>query len=220
MKRLLIAALLAPSAFGQFALYQVDGNVEHPVAAVLDLGSVYPAESATARFRIRNVSTSPAALTLLAVRGTSFGLTGAPALPVALAPQQAIDFAVVFQDTTAASYSAALDADGIAVLLTASVLPRLTFQVGAAALGPAGLDFGTVQTGASGSRRVTVTNLTGLTIPLPGIAAAGDAFSIVPPPPAGRPFSRQTACHSTCCSNRRVWGRGRGRSRSATVRIR
>jgi hypothetical protein len=185
MKCLLLAAMLVPAAFAQFALYQVDGNVEHPVGAVLDLGSVYPTELAAAHFRIRNVSTAPATLTLLAVQGTSFGLSGAPALPAGLAPQQAVEFAVAFQGTTVASYSAALDADGIAVLLTASVLPRLTFQVGAATLSAGGLDFGSVPTGASGSRRVTVTNLTGLTLALPGIAAAGEGFSIPQLPPSG-----------------------------------
>ena len=41
--------------------------------------------------------TAPAALTLLAVGGTGFELSGAPALPAGLAPQQSFDFAVVFQ---------------------------------------------------------------------------------------------------------------------------
>ena len=43
MRWLCVLAFAAPAAFGQFSLYQVDGNGEHPVSAVLQMGEVGPA---------------------------------------------------------------------------------------------------------------------------------------------------------------------------------
>ncbi len=182
---LALLAALAPAAFGQFTLYQVDGNVEHPAPAVFDVGSVYPNETASARFRLRNTSASPAALSLLAVRGSGFSLSGAPALPFGLASQQAIDFSVLFQAKSVGSYSAALDSEGIAVILTAAVLPGLTYQVDGAPLGPAGANFGTIETGASMARHFTATNLTALPLPVPPVSAGPRGFSVPAPVSSG-----------------------------------
>ena len=55
-------------------------------------------------------------------------------MPVGLASQQAIEFSVVFRANTVGTYSAALDSEGIAVILTATVIPSLTFQVDGATL--------------------------------------------------------------------------------------
>jgi hypothetical protein len=183
-----LAALAAPVAFGQFSLYQVDGNVEHPVAAVLQLGEVGPEETATAQFRIRNTSSAPAALSLLAVRGTGFALAGAPATPVGLTSQQAIDFSVVFRANAVGTYSAALDSEGIAVILTATVIPSLTFQVDGATLSSAGLNFGTVEVDTPVSRRVTVRNLTSLPFIVPPISTQGAGFTLGPASPSGALF--------------------------------
>ncbi len=189
---LLLAACLAPPAFAQFSLYVVNGNVEEPAPVSLDLGQVYPTESAAALFRIRNTSSAAAPLNLLAVNGTGFALSGAPPLPDGLNPQQSIDFTVVFQAGTPGTYSASLDTEGASVLLTATVLPRLTYQVvtaaGAQTLGSAPIDFGPVQAGSSALLHFTVTNLTGLVLAAPGIAVQGSAFSMPQPPPAGVVF--------------------------------
>jgi hypothetical protein len=62
---LLLAALAVPAAYGQFDLFVVNGNVEHPVPAAYDLGSLYAGESESAHFRLRNTSTSPASVVSL-----------------------------------------------------------------------------------------------------------------------------------------------------------
>lgn len=192
LRRLVLAACLAPPAAAQFNLYLVDGNVERPAPAVFDLGAVYPTESASARFRIRNTSPAAAPLSLLAVKGSGFSLTGLPVLPVGLLPQQALEFSVVFQAGVAGSYSASLDTEGTSVLLTAVVLPSLTFQVqtltGAQTVGAAPVDFGSVQLGGSVRRHFVVTNFTGLVLQAPGIAVQGDGFALAGQPPSGVVF--------------------------------
>ncbi len=181
----MFTAVVAPQAFGQFELYQVDRNVEHPVGAVLQLGAVGPAETATAQFRIRNVTTSPAALSFLAVRGTGFALAAPPVLPAGLASQQAVEFTVTFQANAVGTYSAALDSEGIAVILTATVVPSLTFQSEGATLSAAGLNFGRVEAGSTASQRITVTNLTALPLLAPIISIQGAGFVAASPPPSG-----------------------------------
>ena len=93
-----------------------------------DFGSLYAGESASAHFRLRNTSGAPATLSVLAVAGVGFTLTS-PSLPVGLAPQGAVDLSVTFRATDTGAYSASLHSEGIAILLTATVAPRLTYRV-------------------------------------------------------------------------------------------
>jgi hypothetical protein len=185
----ILGALFCAPAFGQFALYVVDGNVEHPAPAVLDLGSLYPTETASARFRLRNISNAPAAVSLLKINGTGFSLSGAPKLPAGLTPQQAIEFVVVFQSAAPAGYSASLDTEGTSVLMTATVLARLTCQldtgVGLKTLDATGVSFGTVDAGTSATRHFVISNMTGLVLPVPGIAVQGAGFALAAFPPSG-----------------------------------
>jgi hypothetical protein len=189
---LVLAAFTAPGAWAQFSLYLVNGNVELPVPAVLDLGGVYPTETSAARFRIRNTSAAAAPLSLLAVRGTGFALNGLPVLPVGLAPQQALDFSVAFQATGVGSYSASLDTEGTSVLLTASVGAGLTAAVetasGQQTLGAAALDFGSTQVGGAVTRHFVLSNLTGYVLQAGGIAVQGDGFAAAGTVPAGMVF--------------------------------
>jgi hypothetical protein len=184
--RLLFAAALAvPASFAQFEIYQVQGNAELAVPALYELGSFHPGESGAARFRIRNTSSAPAALSVLAVHGSGFSLSGAPALPAGLAPQQAIEFQVVFQSTTPGAYSASLDSEGFSVLLTATVVQSLTYAVDSQMLGAAPVDFGSIELGSSVTRRFTIQNQTGVELAVPAITVAGGGFSLTGTPPSG-----------------------------------
>jgi hypothetical protein len=192
LRVLVLAVWAAPGAWAQFSLYLVNGNVELPAPAVLDTGSVYPAETASARFRLRNTSAAAATVSLLAVRGTGFALNGLPVLPVGLAPQQALDFSVAFQATGVGSYSASLDTEGTSVLLTAAVARGLTVTVqtasGPQSPGAAGVDFGSVQLGGSAVRHFVVSNLTTFVLQAPGIAVQGGGFALAGAAPAGAVF--------------------------------
>jgi hypothetical protein len=173
MRTLILLAALAPVAFGQLALYQVDTDAERSVGAVFDMGTAFPAETRTARFRMRNFSMEAVAISTLGVHGTGFELTAAPKLPIGLPPQEAFEFSVMFQATPTATYSATLETSGLSVLLTAAVAPGVTPSIGAA-----GLAFGTVEAGTPVTKRVSIANLTGWELPLPALTVSGEAFTI------------------------------------------
>jgi hypothetical protein len=180
MRVIILYAVLAHAAFGQFALTRVVGEEERAAGAVVDVGDAYPSETIAARFRLRNGGTTPAAVTTLSIHGDGFVLTGIPKLPVGLAAGESFDFSIVFQGTTVASYSATFGADGVSTLITATVLPGLTSSVGAA-----GIAFGTLEAGRSATRRATVSNLTGYPMPAPTVSVSGEAFASGGLPGAG-----------------------------------
>jgi hypothetical protein len=185
---LLLAAQAVPAAYGQFDLFVVDGKGEHAVPTSYDLGSLYAGESASAHFRLRNTSSAPATVTVLQVAGAGFTLT-APTPPLALAPQAAVDFNVTFSAADTGAYSAALRSDGISALLTATVLPRLTYLVDTGAglqpLAPAGVDFGTALRGATVVRHFLIQNRTSLILTVPAIAIPAGDFSLPTGVPSG-----------------------------------
>src|SRR5207248_8214241 len=83
------------------------------------------------------------------------------------------------------TYSAALDSEGIALILTATVVPSLTFQVDGATLSAAGLSFGKVEVATAVSRRLSVTNLTSLPLIVPPMTTTGAGFTLSAARPGG-----------------------------------
>jgi hypothetical protein len=184
---LLLALLLAPAAQAQFNLFVVQGSTEVAAPAVYDFGSLYAGETGSAHFRLRNTSNAAAAVDVLAVAGAGFTLT-APALPVGLAPQATVDFTVAFQAANTGSYSASLHSDGIAILLTATVAPRLTYGIvpGSATAFPGPVDFGSVVRGTSAGRLITIQNNTALVLTIPAISVQGADFALLGAAPSGQ----------------------------------
>jgi hypothetical protein len=185
---LLLAFLMAPAAHAQFNLFLVEGSTERAAPAVYDFGSLYSGESASAHFRVRNVSTAPATLTVLEVAGVGFTLTS-PTLPAGLAPQGAIDLTVVFGAANTGAYSASLHSDGIAILLTATLAPRLTYRLdvpGTAFPGP--VDFASVVAGFGAQRGITFRNETSLVLTVPSIFVQGTDFALLAAAPSGQPL--------------------------------
>src|SRR5450759_546071 len=184
---LLLAVVLAPAAHAQFNLFLVEGNTERTAPAVYDFGSLYGDETASAHFRLRNTASAPATWNALVVAGVGFTLTS-PALPVGLAPQGAIDLSVVFRATETGAYSAALRSEGIAILLTATVAPRLPYRVvpGSGTVFPGTLDFGSVVRGAGAQRRITIRNETPLVLTIPAISVQGADFALLGTTPSGQ----------------------------------
>ena len=182
----LLSLFLAPAAHAQFNLLLVNGSTEKPAPAVYDFGSLYAGETASANFRVRNTSSAPATLTTLAVAGVGFTLTS-PTLPVGLAPQGAVDLTVVFGTINTGAYSASLHADGIAILLTATLAPRLTYRTDApGTVFPGPVDFGSVVTGSGAARGITFRNETSLVLTVPSIAVQGTDFSLQAAAPSGQ----------------------------------
>uniref|UniRef100_Q029I0 Abnormal spindle-like microcephaly-associated protein ASH domain-containing protein n=1 Tax=Solibacter usitatus (strain Ellin6076) TaxID=234267 RepID=Q029I0_SOLUE len=186
-RSLTVAALFfaaVSSSFGQVVLVLPDGA---PAPGLYDLGAVDSGQIATARFRLRNTSAGAATVSSLSVAGVGFGVN-APSTPFGIPALDAVDFTINFQATGAGSYSAALRADGIAILLTASVLPSLTYRADGAngLVLLTGLDFGAVVRGTAAQRRVTVRNETSVILNIPAISVQGEGFTLA----AGAPFGQ------------------------------
>jgi hypothetical protein len=183
----LLLAACAPAALAQFQLSYVSAFGVQQVPPVLDFGEVNAGEALTVSFSLQNVSSAPATLNALALAGAGFTLP-VPTLPVTLVPQGTFDFSATFQAAAPGSYSAVLRATGISVLLTATVLPALAYQVITAA-GPqplnGSLDFGTVTLGSSAVLRFSILNQNSQPLLIPIIAVAGADFSLSGASPSG-----------------------------------
>jgi hypothetical protein len=175
----LLLMTLSPAAHAQFQLLLVNGTVEMQVPPLCDFGTAVPDSPLLTQFRVRNVSTAPASLYALSLAGSGFTLPSAPALPQTLDPQAALDFTVQFQADAAGSYSAGLTLPGISVILTATVVPALTYR----ATSP--IDFGSVERGSSAVIHVAVENHATLALTVPPLVVFGQGFSLDAPSPAG-----------------------------------
>lgn len=192
LRRALLLALAAVApAWGQFALYLVNGNMEQPVSNAYSIGSVAPGSSVATPFRIRNISTATATLGFLTVSGAGFSLSSvnAPALPAALASQQSVDFTVVFQSAGTGMYSAALDSVAISVILTATVPVELTCQwetsSGPQPLAAAPVSFGSVPIGSVATEEIVMLNQTSVNLIAPGPLISGAGFALSGSSPGG-----------------------------------
>ncbi len=181
----MLPCLLAPAAHAQFEFLSVEGSTERAVPPICDFGTQYTGESATTHFRLRNTSAAAATLTVLTVAGAGFTMLP-PSLPVALAPQASTDFSVVFRAGDPGTYSASLQANGIAVLLTAAVAPRLTYRVDTGVPFPGPLDFGSHGAGATVQRRIAIQNDTNLPLSVPAISVNGADFALCGTAPSGQ----------------------------------
>jgi hypothetical protein len=183
----MLAVLFAPAAYAQFGFFVVEGTTERTAPAVYDFGSIYAGESTSAHFRLRNTSSATATLNSLRVAGVGFTLIS-PSLPQAVAPQGTVDLSIVFRADETGAYSASLNSEGIAVLLTATVAPRLTYRVdpGSGTVFPGPLDFGSVVAGQSSERRIIILNETALLLTVPAISLQGADFVLRETAPSGQ----------------------------------
>jgi hypothetical protein len=191
MRRALLLALAACPAWGQFELYLVNGNVAQPVVRSYDFGSVAPGTSLGVAFEITNVSSASATLNLLTVTGAGFSVAtaNAPQLPAFLAPQQSVQFTVVFQASGTGNFSATLNSVGIAVTLTATVPAELTYQwvtgTGVLPLAAGPVTFGSVPVGESPTVEIIALNQTSAALTVPSVAVSGSGFSLYGQSPNG-----------------------------------
>jgi len=193
----LLLSLLAPAAHAQFSLYQVSGNADLPVGALFSFPTASPNMPEAVTFLIRNSTNQAQTLALLSMSGVGFSLTGAAA-PVTLQAGGSVQFTVTFEAATVASYSGSLVATGISVTLTANVVPGLTYEVqlpsgGRGTLGPAAVNFGSVQVGANATVNFLVVNLTTAALTVDPISVAPGDFALVGPSPGGTSLDPQTS---------------------------
>jgi hypothetical protein len=195
---LFLVACAVPG-FAQLDLVLADGT---PVPSTYDLGQTYAGEPVAVHFRLRNRSTTAASLTGLGISGAGFSLT-APAVPAGIPALGTFDFTAVFQASETGSYSAALHADTIVVLLTATVAPSLTYRVdnGGTLSTLTPLDFGSVVRGGTAQRRITLRNETSSILTVPPIGVQGSGFSLSGGVPTGQSLQPQQGGEFTIVFN-------------------
>jgi hypothetical protein len=172
--------IFANTGLAQLQLNVVENGVERVAPSLYDVGSIYPTETVTANFRLRNLSAGPAQVTTLTIAGAGFMLSG-PVVPRNLAPQGSLDFAVSFHSVDIGTYSAALRTDTGTNLLTATVVPRLTLT--------GSFDFGTTLRGTAVQQTFTIVNETAQVLIVPAISVQGADFSLFGLPPSGEAYT-------------------------------
>jgi hypothetical protein len=195
VRRLIWTAALLVFAGGavraQFELFLVNGSLDQPVARAYDFGRVAAGTSISVPFQIANVSSAAATLDLLTVTGSGFSVDTAnePLLPLSLGPQQSVSFTVVFKAAGTGTFSGALNSDGIAVTLSATVPVELTYQwvtpAGVQLLSAGPVNFGSVPVGQSPTIEVSLLNSTSIPLAVPSLAVTGAGFSLLSQPAAG-----------------------------------
>jgi hypothetical protein len=185
---LLVALGLAAAqvARAQFTLFVVNNNVETAAPAMYDFGTWYTGETAITKFRLRN-TTAAARTVSVTVAGVGFSPV-APVVAAGVAAGGSVDFNVAFRGSDTGTFSASLTSDGVAVLLTAKVAPRLTYTLDppSSAAFPGPIEFGSLLRGTSASRRIVILNLTGQTLAVPSIGVTGAAFALAGSNPSGQ----------------------------------
>jgi hypothetical protein len=192
---ILALALLAPAAQAQFSLYQASCTAGQPVVQLFRFPTTNPNMPDAVKFCLLNNTSSPQSLTLLAVSGVGFTLSGASA-PATVPAGGNMNFAVTLDGATTGYYSGALDITGVSpVLLTASVAPGPTYEVqlpsGTAVLGAAVVDFGSVEMGSSTTLNFLAVNQTAVGVTVDTIGVAAGDFALAGASPSGTPLAPQ-----------------------------
>jgi hypothetical protein len=167
---------------------KIEADGERAIQNVCDLGRVYPGETLSAAFRVRNVSSLAATLDDLDAFGPGFELTPAARLPVSIPPGGAMDFTVRFQASGPGIVSAGLRGTGISGILAVTVAPRLTYllESGADLATLTGaIDFSAVERGSAKVTRFVIENRMEMALAVPTIAAAGAGFALAGASPSG-----------------------------------
>jgi hypothetical protein len=157
-------------------------NGERPVNAQVQLDAAAAGDTLDTLFRVRNTSKSPAPLTFLTIAGSGFSLTNLPSLPATLSPGAYADFTVRFRPPSAGSFSALLKTDGESVFVLARAVESLTLYLDVDGYrkqidSRVAIDFGTVERGSRGVRRLWIANQTSQPLAAP-VGVAGTAFQL------------------------------------------
>src|SRR5258708_7079514 len=176
-RAILAAALLPIGAFGQLQLLQFNGTTETPVGATYDAGTAAPGDTLDSRFRIKHLGAASATVQTIAVAGTGFKLSP-PLLPYTLATQAEVEFHVSFSPPGSGPFTATLALNTIVVTtIHATGVPAALLSSGPTQIGAgATADFGQIETGASVSKTLTLTNPNGSAVTIGSIAVTGASF--------------------------------------------
>ena len=171
------------SSQGASTVIPVTGSAVRPAMTVtpssVSFGSVIVGSPVTQSIQLKNGGTGSLTITQLSVSGSGFS-TGTLSLPVTLSAGQSTSFSVQFAPASAGTASGTVsivsNAPGSPSALALSgtaVAATKTLSFSSSSLG-----FGSVNTGASSTQNVTVTNSGNSSVTISQIAESGTGFSL------------------------------------------
>lgn len=179
LRSILLAALLAPSAWAQLQLFTTDGTTDTPVGSVFQIANAAPNDTLETRFRVRNSGTGPISFQTLSIAGQGFKISSAPSIPYVVASGQFVDFRVAFSPTAVGSYSANLQVNSLSIFVRGSAVASAILSEGTLALGAgATIDFGKIERGTSLAQTLTLSNPSSAAVSVSSMAVSGTTFKL------------------------------------------
>jgi Abnormal spindle-like microcephaly-assoc'd, ASPM-SPD-2-Hydin len=183
-RTLLFSLLLPLSALAQLEVFQFNGTIDTPVAALVNVGTAAPGDTLETRFHVRNIGSGPASLTNLTLSGQGFTIVSAPSLPYILAPYVGLvseaEIDVDFNPPGTGSFSAFLNVNSINLVLQgiSAAAAALTLSGSQTPLSAgAVVNFGSVAVGATQTQGFALSNFASSSITVASVAVSGSAFS-------------------------------------------
>ena len=183
---LLWAALLAPLS-AQFQVSVPQGDVEKPISALYDFGSVPAGDVREVVFRVRNISATAADVTTLSVAGTMFTLLDPPTLPKNVESGAFFDFTVRFTPPDRGLYSAVLRVNQLSPILRGIGIaaPAVFLELNGARTrldSTSVVDFGDVDRRSSAARHILLENPFPQNLDIAALSISGQYFHLAPNP--------------------------------------
>ena len=160
----------------------LSGNGIQPQISVIpgsaNFGNVTVGLTNTQMFTISNPGTANLSVTQASLTGTGFGLSGLT-LPLSIAPGSSAAFTVSFTPSSASSVSGSLTLvnNALSSPLVLAISGTGVSAVAKLAASPTSLSFGNINTGASGTQTVTLSNTGNSSVSVSQINISGTGFS-------------------------------------------
>ena len=181
---LLFAALcMVPvAANAQIALATLVGTVQTPVTTFYNYPTIAPNATLDVTFVATNTSTTPTAITKLALSGIGFLIVNTSTLPIAIEPGKSITFFVRFTGGPVGTYQANLQVNTAIIALQGSVVQTATLTVASPCTGPdasGAISFGRVPQGQTATCTFKAANPYTQALQVSPITLTGSAFKTV-----------------------------------------
>lgn len=169
IRRLLLVSCVTVCCLpAQLRLYLLQNGSEAPITDQYGFGTLSLGDFRDIPFRLRNVGTGSAPLTILSLSGVSdFSFVNPPAVPQTVPAGAALDLTIRFQPAASGSSSTNFTADGVSAIFYGSALPAATISLDDGSgqwhvlMADAAIDFGRVMRGSSATRRLKLANTGG-----------------------------------------------------------
>ncbi len=180
----LFAALcMAPvAANAQITLATLVGTVQTPVTTFYNYPAIAPNATLDVTFVATNTSTTPTAITKLALSGIGFLIVNTSTLPIVIEPGKSITFFVRFTGGPVGTYQANLQVNSAIIGLQGSVVQAATLSVASPCTGPdasGAISFGRVPQTQTATCTFTVANPYTQALLVAPITLTGSAFKTV-----------------------------------------